>query len=74
MFDVVQVAVIDLWLYAKDVTHQRVDVYCLKWSNLQVFVKGRTYCPEERLHVHLLVVEAMLTVVELDGKILQEKK
>lgn len=71
MFGGVQVAVVDLRLDAQDVTHQGVDVYSLKRSHLQVLVERWTHCPEERLHVHLLVVKAVLSLVELNWEILQ---
>ena len=71
VFGGVQVAVVDLRLDAQDVTHQRVDVHRLERSHLQVLAKRRTHCPEERLHVHVLVVEAVLALVELHREILQ---
>ncbi len=71
VFGGVQVTVIDLRLDAQDVTHQGVDVHCLKGPHLQVLVKCWTHCPEEGLHVQLLVVKAVLTLVELNWKILQ---
>lgn len=71
MFGGIQVAVVDLRLDAQDMTHQGVDVHCLKGPHLQVLVKCWAHCPEEGLHVHVFVVKAVLTLVELDWKILQ---
>lgn len=71
VFGGIEVAVVDLRLDGQDVTHQGVDVHRLKGLHLQVLVKYWTHCPEEDLHVHLLVVKAMLTLVELNWKILQ---
>lgn len=70
--DDVQVAVVDLRLDAQDVTHQGVDVHRLEGPHLQVPVKRRPHRPEEGLHVHLLVVVAVLALVELNRKILQK--
>lgn len=67
----VQVAIVDLRLDAQDVTHQGVDVDRLKRPHLQVPVKSWTHSPEERLHVHVFVVVAVLPLVELNWKVLQ---
>lgn len=72
VLDVVQVAVVDLWPDAQDVAHERVDVDRLEGLHHQVPVEGRTHGSEEGLHVHLLVVVAVLTFVELHWKILWE--
>lgn len=74
MFSDVQVSVVDLWSDPQDVTHEGVDVHRLKGSHLQVLVKCWTHCPEESLHVQLLVVEAVLAFVELNREILQGDK
>lgn len=71
MFGDVEVAVIDLRLDAQDVTHQGVDVNRLKGLYDQVLVKCWTRCSEENLHVHLLVVKAVLSLVELNWEVLQ---
>lgn len=71
MFGGIQVAVVDLRLDAQDVAHQGVDVHCLEGPHHQVLVEGRSHCPEEGLHVHLLVVKAVLTPVDLNWYILQ---
>lgn len=71
MLGVVQVAVVGLRLDAQDVAHQGVDVDRLEGSHLQVLVEGGAHGPEEGLHVHLLVVEAVLAPVELHWEILQ---
>lgn len=71
MFGGIKVAIVDLRLDAQDVTHQGVDVHRLKGPHLQVLVKCWTHCPEEGLHVHLVVVIAVLTLVELNRKVLQ---
>lgn len=72
LLDVVQVAVVGLRRDAQDVAHERVDIDRLKGLHHQVLVEGRTHSSEEGLHVHLLVVVAVLTFVELHGKILRE--
>ena len=64
-------AVVDLRLDAQDVAHQGVDVDRLEGPHLQVLVERWTHRPEEGLHVHFLVVKAVLALVELDGEILQ---
>ena len=68
---VVQVPVVDLRSYPQDVTHQWVDVDGLEGPDLQVLLEGRSHSPEEGLHVHLLVVEAVLSVVELHWEVLE---
>lgn len=67
----VQVAVVDLRPDAQDVTHQRIDVDCLKGPHLQVLVESRAHRPEEGLHIHLRVVKAVLALVELYREILR---
>lgn len=69
----IQVAVVDLRLDAQEVAHQGVDVHCLEGPHHQVLVEGRSHCPEEGLHVHLLVVKAVLTPVDLNWEILQRR-
>lgn len=72
LLDVVQVAVVDLRRDAQDVAHERVDVDRLEGLHHQVAAEGRTHGSEEGLHVHLLVVVAVLTSVELHWKVLWE--
>lgn len=72
LLDIVQVAVIDLRLDAQNVAHEWVDIDRLKGLHYQVPVEGRTHGSEEGLHVHLLVIVAVLTFVELHWKILWE--
>lgn len=67
----VQVAVVHFRLDAQDVAHQRVDVDRLEGAHLQVLLEGWAHGPEEGLHVHLLVVEAVLALVDLNREILQ---
>lgn len=74
VFGGIQVAVVDLRLDAQDVAHQGIDVHRFKRSHLQVFVKCWTHCPEERLHVHFFIVEAVLSFVELNWEILRRQK
>lgn len=64
-------AVVHLRLDPQDVAHQGVDVYRLEGPHLQALVEGRTHCPEEGLHVHLLVIIAVLALVELNREVLQ---
>lgn len=71
MLSGVQVSIVDLWLDAQDVTHQGIDVHRLKGAHLQVLVESWTHCPEEGLHVHVDIVEAMLALVELNWEVLQ---
>lgn len=71
MFGGAQIPVVDLRLDAQDVAHERVDVDRLEGPHLQVLVEGRTHGPEEGLHVHLLVVEAVFTLVDLNWEVLQ---
>lgn len=66
-----QVAVVDLGLDVQNVAHQWIDVDRLEGPHLQILVEGRTHSPEKGLHVHLLVVKAVLSFVELNGEILQ---
>lgn len=70
----IEVAVVDLWPDAQDVTHQGVDVHRLEGPHLQVLPEGRTHGPEEGLHVHNLVVEAVLPPVELHRQVLQGRR
>lgn len=66
--------VVDLRPDAQDVAHERVDVDRLEGPHLQVLVEGRTHGPEERLHVHVLVVEAVFPLVELNWEILWNRQ
>lgn len=74
VFGCIEVAVVDLRLDAQDVTHQGVDVYTLERSHQEILVKRWTHCPEERFHVQLLIVKAMLSFVELNWEILQRHR
>lgn len=69
---VVQVAVVDLWPDAKDVAHEWVDVDRLKGRHHQVPAEGGSHSPEEGLHVHLVVVVAVLALVGLHREVLRE--
>lgn len=72
--DVVQVAVVDLRSDAQDVAHEWVDVDRLKGLHHQVPAKGGSHSPEEGLHVHLVVVVAVLALVELHREVLRDQK
>lgn len=69
-----QVAVVDLRRDAQDVAHERVDVDCLEGLHHQVPAERRPNGPEEGLHVHLVVVVAVLALVGLHPEVLRETR
>lgn len=51
---------------AQKLAHELVNMDALKGLHLQACFEAGTHGPEDGLHVHVLVVEAVFTFVELD--------
>lgn len=54
--------------------HQRVDVDAVKWLRQVVLLKVGSKGPEDGLHVHIFVIEAMVSSVDIDDESLVGNK
>lgn len=48
--------------------HQRVNMDAVKWLGEEVLFKVRSKSPEDSLHVHLFIVVAMITFVDINNE------
>lgn len=48
--------------------HQRINVDAIKWLRREVLFEVRPKSPEYSLHVHLFIVEAMITFVDVNDE------
>lgn len=62
-FGFFQVSVVELWVYPKEVAHQWVNVHHVKGIHSEVLLEIRPHSSEEGLHVHDLIIKAVVSFV-----------
>lgn len=68
----VQRAVVRFWSDLQQLTHQRVDVDAVERLRHEVLLEARSKSPEDHLHVHLPVMEAVIALVHVDDEPLRK--
>lgn len=61
MFGIVQMAIVDLWVYSQEVAHQQVPIHHVKRIYHQILLEIRSHRPEEGPHIHELIIKAVIS-------------
>lgn len=64
----IQGAVVWCWFNLQQFTHQRINVDAVKRLSCEILFEVGSKSPENSLHVHLFIVVAMITFVDINDE------